>query len=513
MPFGFGRARDRGDPEAARSAGRQIQPDGARRQPISRVDARPATLRFLLDRSSDSASRDEPTQDCLVVEHAPSHLCFAVTDGVGSSFLGQLAARYLAQHLVSWLFALPAVPDERRLVAELTHLLEELSDEADELVETYPVPEQLPDVVRDVLEQQRSYGSETMFVCGRVDWSGRSPARVGLAWLGDARLRVIFGAGVLRDFTGRTSDRWSTSRGPRGSVRTWVGEDADVRRIIACTDGLVPELDAAVELGDAALDARLLTLAGRPASDDMALVDIGLVPGALPPAGGGRAAAPDTERSTREPAARAASKSEDDARLETVATGSATPPGAGIAPPSPRWRLTDRGYELAWETDPGADFYGVQLAGDPNFTNPVDYQVHRTWFAPPALKGPLWMRVRAIAAERAGPWSEGHAMPKGDGSVASPGAGGEELDAPGRLEGRVDRGRVVLRWDIVPDARSYVLRIETVEGQRRRTQTISDVLDSPTTLAMRPGRYRIAVRADAPGREGLWTPSLEVVVP
>ena len=87
-------------------AGQRIEFDPARRRPVMRVETGPGVARMLLDRAFGSAAPDEPSQDFLVVEHAPSQLCFAITDGVGSSFFGDLAAAFLARRTVDWLSTL-----------------------------------------------------------------------------------------------------------------------------------------------------------------------------------------------------------------------------------------------------------------------------------------------------------------------------------------------------------------------------------------------------------------------
>jgi len=421
-------------------------------------------VRLLLDRSSDSASRDEPTQDYLVLDYAPSELCFAVTDGVGSSFVGQLAAQLLARRVVDWLFELRAVPDERQLSSDLMAFLAVLATEADKIVTDYPIPKERSALVIDVLEQQRAYGSEAMIVCGRIDWSDHGAAHVGLAWLGDAQLRVQLRGGRAEHLSGRTSDRWSTKRGPRGDVQSWVRPTSEVDRIIACSDGLIPELDAAVELADSALEARLRRLASGSASDDIAFLDIALVANAMPPmtslhddhpdhlspqdkkqadlsATGhiqsmndpetpGRSGVPGTtlrDKQGKEDPGRAEPDSAEASSMapthpakgappnsEHVDHGShdasQTPPlseGAIGAPASLKWRSTDRGQAIVWEHVQDADAYSVQIADGPEFADPVDYHVEDTYFVLPSMAAPqTWARVQVCVGDRTGPWSQ-----------------------------------------------------------------------------------------------------------
>ena len=230
--------------------GFRVLPDPLHGQPLLRIPARPAEVRVLLDRSYESAQAGEPTQDYLAVRCDPRRLSFAVTDGVGSSFLGDVAAQILAIQLADW-FA--TGPDDDQVAKALDRYLHELSNDVAERVANWPIPESVPALIRAALDQQRAYGSEAMFVAGTVDLSGRRDATATLAWLGDTRLRVITRDGQLMDHSGRTNDRWSSRLGPRGAVQSRTWRVADMARILACTDGVISSLDAATELSDAAL--------------------------------------------------------------------------------------------------------------------------------------------------------------------------------------------------------------------------------------------------------------------
>src|SRR5215831_7741423 len=113
--------------------GYRILPDPLHGQPLTRVPARPVDMRVLLDRSYESARANEPTQDYLAVRCDPRRLTFAVTDGVGSSFLGDVAAQILAAHVAEWLAPQPST-DSERLASALNAFLQELSHEMAERV-------------------------------------------------------------------------------------------------------------------------------------------------------------------------------------------------------------------------------------------------------------------------------------------------------------------------------------------------------------------------------------------
>src|SRR5215475_14687811 len=122
--------------------GYRVLPDPLHGQPLLRVPARPCDVRVLLDRSFESAQAGEPTQDYLAVRCDPRRLTFAVTDGVGSSFLGDVAAQILAAHLTDWL-APPRGRDQLdgALAGALEVFLRELSREVVDRVATWPLPE------------------------------------------------------------------------------------------------------------------------------------------------------------------------------------------------------------------------------------------------------------------------------------------------------------------------------------------------------------------------------------
>jgi serine/threonine protein phosphatase PrpC len=259
--------------------GYRVLPDPLHGQPLTRVPARPADIRLLLDRSYESARANEPTQDYLAVRCDPRRLTFAVTDGVGSSFLGDVAAQILAAHLTDWL-----APVRHRDPFDdvLEAFLRELSRDMVDRVASWPLPESVSGLVRSALDQQRAYGSEAMFACGAVDLAGGRDAAVTVAWLGDTRVRVIMRDGRHIDHSGQTTDRWSSRLGPRGEIRSQTWPMAEVARVLVCTDGVGPEFDAAVDLPDDQLAGRLQALARRPGNDDMALIDVGVAPRSIP---------------------------------------------------------------------------------------------------------------------------------------------------------------------------------------------------------------------------------------
>ncbi|MEU7872177.1 protein phosphatase 2C domain-containing protein [Dactylosporangium sp. NPDC049140] len=401
--------------EAGAEEVRRLRVDARQRHPVARWQAGPATVRCLLDRSLDSAGRDEPSQDYLAMAYSSHRLCFAVTDGVSSSFLGELAARTLAEGLTGWLCDHPPVRSEERFAADVQACLERLATESAESIARHPIPLSASGFVRELLEQRREYGSEAMVACGLIDFDGEAPA-VALAWLGDVRLVVIGTDGTRHERSGRTADRWSTRLGPRGTVATWYSPLEGVARVVASSDGVVArDLEAVLVLGDARLDDMLAVSALRPEGDDMSFVDIEIAAGAMPPLSAvGPVPAPpehtDDRPGQQEPGPQTAVAPESggrqpgDPRSRPV-DGPLRPPSE-IPPPHVSWTSLTRGaYRLTWDRVPDADAYTVELSPTRSFEIPVAYQLHTTTFRPPPFDGPVWVRVRSHAAEGAGPWT------------------------------------------------------------------------------------------------------------
>lgn len=424
--------------------GYRVLPDPLYGQPLLRVPARPCDVRVLLDRSLESAQAGEPTQDYLAVRCDPRRLTFAVTDGVGSSFLGDVAAQILAAHLTDWLA--PRTRGTAPFDRDLDTNLRELSREVVDRVANWPLPESVSALVRSALDQQRAYGSEAMFACGAVDLAGRD-AVVSVAWLGDTHVRVIMRDGRHMHHSGQTTDRWSSRLGPRGTVQTRTWPAAEVARVLVCTDGLRPELDSVLELPDDQLSVRLAALARRPGNDDFAVIDVGLAPRAMPagdpvtgstpgrharptPAGsalrrliravGQPAPAPTPSPSYPIPpsspppsspptAPRApTSPAVGTARVPTQAPRPSTvepeEPPRGPAAPAVQWQ----DHVVTWTAVPGADSYSVQISREPSFAEPLLYTVPGLSFTVPRLPGPTYVRVRCLAGGEPGPWGAGH---------------------------------------------------------------------------------------------------------
>ncbi len=241
--------------------------------------------RYAYSRAQETRKMREKGQDYLTFARNQRSFLFSLCDGVSLSYYGDIAARILGDALLDWLSSEIAEleDDSLRLQKHLDHHLRDLTKPASQLVAKHPIPTNVTGMLRDVLEAKRQRGSETTFVCGRIDLpSTRYPSgRIIVAWQGDSRLR-LFDAGqeVSSCLPGvfHTSERWSTLHGPvGGEPHLFVGTLRDnqrITRLIAYTDGLA-ELD---EWGRLPSDGQLQSLinqAGeKPASDDIALLEV-----------------------------------------------------------------------------------------------------------------------------------------------------------------------------------------------------------------------------------------------
>jgi hypothetical protein len=195
--------------------------------------------RFAYARSQDSQKDEEPGQDILVLAENGNRLAFALCDGVSQSFFGDLAARILADTLLEWLWQQREFDiDAMRL--SLAFLLQKLTGSTKPKVAEYPIPDDLPEVVRSVLEQKRvEVGSASMFIAGIVDINQQ---KVLLAWLGDSRLRLWNQKQQemtsLLGNTFHTDERWNSNRGAIGTVHLQVLPLDKAFTITAYSDGM-----------------------------------------------------------------------------------------------------------------------------------------------------------------------------------------------------------------------------------------------------------------------------------
>lgn len=246
-------------------------------------------IRLLSLRCHEAQSQKLPNQDYarIIYRQDTTSLCFCVCDGVGSSYKGDFAAHYIATHLVDWLHNLSVLPpDASKLGSSLQDYLNTLAAPAQSELAQLPLPANIPPLVEEVLTELRTdYGSETVFLCGRLDYdsdearstqsllrgSGPWVGRAFFGWMGNVSCQLFTTPEhsiVLGDATDRDG-RWSTLRGCRGPLRIWSRPLSGLDRLLIYTDGFGEPGSPLFNVGDDEWSEQVRQLFSLPAQDDI----------------------------------------------------------------------------------------------------------------------------------------------------------------------------------------------------------------------------------------------------
>ena len=339
---------------------------------VQLTKVKPFSYRYAYARSADTAAASDIGQDYLALRHDDRTFVFALCDGVSQSFYGNLAARLLGDALVTWLWdELPPGGDDAAIGAALNARLLALTAPATELVQQHPLPNGLALMLREVLEQKRASGSDSTFVCGRIDLpcDELPQGRLILAWMGDSRLRIWGPEGERSAELGGcfdTAQRWSSRRGPvKGRPNVYVSPlTRDGRPVIlslaAYSDGL-SRLDGRQPPSNFGFQAAVDDAHDGAASDDISHLELWLGP------------VPAHIKAAPLPA-------HQDVAVTSVADGA----------------------QVNWSPVPHASSYQVQLRNGEIVTWTAASPPYRL----PALPaGRCQVRVRAMQAEEPGVWS------------------------------------------------------------------------------------------------------------
>ncbi len=240
---------------------------------------------YLFNRSSDSYINNVDGQDYFIFHDGEDKLCFVLCDGVGQSYCGQLAAKFLGDYLFNWLEDLDAnFLQDPSLIDRLTNDLNVLAEEGQEMVLRHELPENLPDLLLLALTEQKNYGSEAVFVAGRVDFQvGKTFPTLNLFWLGDTKIHLFDKHGDEMNIPGSwiNSERWSTKFGIKGAeaVNHWLIELRKIEKMVVHSDGLKGDvlsgLYSLLNIPDE-MDSAVEGLRFSPESDDVSLVSFDL---------------------------------------------------------------------------------------------------------------------------------------------------------------------------------------------------------------------------------------------
>lgn len=240
--------------------------------------------RVAYSRSTDSRNTNELGQDYLTFVTDGKRFSFALCDGVGQSFYGELAARILGDKLLKWAWNLNFELHDDQIQENLRRDLDALTNEASQMVRGYSIPEHVASMLRNVLDKKRIIGSEAMFICGSIDF--RNDA-AGFAWMGDSRLRLWKGEKeLLAPFTGlfKTSERWSSVKGPIGELHLTSVRLSDFDHLTVYSDGF-SYLDTAFQpskierpFSNHAINEFIADAAFQPSSDDISFLEVWTTP-------------------------------------------------------------------------------------------------------------------------------------------------------------------------------------------------------------------------------------------
>ena len=213
-------------------------------QPLTRYQGA-FKCRYGYGRAAETVNQGDSGQDFAAVRMNGNVCNFVLCDGVGMSYLGDFAARFLGNALLDWLET-----TQHPTVEAVERLLHDLTLPASEQLEKLQPLESSPLLLREVLMEKRSRGSQAMYVCGRIELTGGGrKSRVWLAWQGDSRIRLWRNGqeqSELFQTHCKTNERWSTLEGPVGGkphICEMKGSAGDSMRLQLYTDGL-NDLDA-----------------------------------------------------------------------------------------------------------------------------------------------------------------------------------------------------------------------------------------------------------------------------
>lgn len=244
-------------------------------------------VRLCSVRCQEAQEDGTPNQDYARVIVTPSSrsLSFCVCDGVGSSYLGDFAARALAIRLTGMLLDLPAIPENpSTLEAGLREHLGAWAAEAHYELRRLAFPPALSSLEREILEEQRDqYGSMTVFLCGRIDDlpSSDSP-KAGdsllafFCWMGNVTGRTVLADSSRQDLgdLGDDRNRWSTRHGPLGTLSLRTCHLGRTEPLLVHTDGLDALTHELADLDHQQLQERMQDLLRLPTSDDMTVLEV-----------------------------------------------------------------------------------------------------------------------------------------------------------------------------------------------------------------------------------------------
>ena len=202
------------------------------------------TYRYSYVRAKETQDLNESGQDFLVFQDNGTSFIFALCDGVGLSFHGEIDAEILGMKLLN-LFE-TCQESELDITILLNEQLKIWIEEASEKVSAFRLPEETPWLLRDVLEEKRKQGSEAMFIGGKIELiPNQDKVRITIVTHGDSFVQLFQdkeNCSNVMKFERNIEKRWSTQRGIIGGelvVFSKTLSRKEANRIVIHSDGLV----------------------------------------------------------------------------------------------------------------------------------------------------------------------------------------------------------------------------------------------------------------------------------
>ena len=252
------------------------------------ISGKQLSVRYAYARSAESRLEEEPGQDYLTFTQHKHTMSFVVCDGVSQSFFGDLAAQVLGDGLLQWLTGQSSNLGKKQLTDSLTSHLSALTGPGSQIVEEYGIDKNIPVMLESVLEEKRTMGSESMYLCGRIDLPGKEfpRGRVLFSWMGDGRLRIWNRKKELTknlEIRQETGKRWSTRKGLVGDgPGFFLGplvsptRKYHYRRFLAYTDGLTLLDEENPPISSKKFNQLIDQSLDLPENDDLTMIEVSI---------------------------------------------------------------------------------------------------------------------------------------------------------------------------------------------------------------------------------------------
>lgn len=235
-----------------------IESEQSREIQLTKFERGSFIFRFASYRKSEDAQLNLRSEDYIVSDISAERALFCLSDGVGSSFYGDIGSQILGEIIIHWLQGLKKTDvlsaNKSFDRAWLNNLTEKLKQELNTRVNLATSFVEQKDIIsgKDVQthlaekSQRDEEGTQANFVGGilfpqSVDLPD---GLVLLFWLGNARVRLFDPEKEITSLTGWGKDPnqlkevWSSKEGSIGQIHSYSSELSKISAIIAYSDGL-----------------------------------------------------------------------------------------------------------------------------------------------------------------------------------------------------------------------------------------------------------------------------------